>query len=134
MEMRRGLTDHGIEPEVADERVRADASQAQPPTTIIEFRGGPHRHLKARRHSGAPAAPISQRQRQSPEQAAPDHNLAGRGPDFQLRADQPGDFPNSEANIPFLLPVGGPVRGPESSFDSYAVSTAGISLFWEAMR
>jgi hypothetical protein len=64
LEMHHDLTDRGIEPEVADERVRADASQAQPATAIVDKRSGPNRHPKARKNRGANRATTSERQRQ----------------------------------------------------------------------
>lgn len=64
LEMHQNLIDRGIEPEVADERVRADASQAQPATAIVDKRGRPKRHPKARKGRGATRALTSERHRQ----------------------------------------------------------------------
>lgn len=64
LEMHQALTDRGVEPEVADERVRADASQAQPATAIVDKRGGPNRHPRARKNRGTAVTRTSERQRQ----------------------------------------------------------------------
>lgn len=64
LEMHQDLIDRGIEPEVADERIRADASQAQPATAIVTKRGRPNRHPRARKNGSAAVARTSERQRQ----------------------------------------------------------------------
>lgn len=64
LEMHQALTDGGVEAEVADERIRADASQAQPATAIVDKRGDPNRHPRARKNRGTTVNQTSERLRQ----------------------------------------------------------------------
>lgn len=64
LEMRQALTEGGVEAEVADERIRADASQAQPATAIVDKRGGRNHHPRARKNRGTTVNRTSERQRQ----------------------------------------------------------------------
>ncbi|GAB3930741.1 hypothetical protein GCM10011575_47230 [Microlunatus endophyticus] len=64
LEMHHALTEGGVEAEVADERIRADASQAQPATTIVDKHGSPTHHPRARTNRRTAISRTYERQQQ----------------------------------------------------------------------